>query len=52
MSTPQQCKECNEEFTLADGDIEFFKSKGLELPKRCKKCRDKRRRDREQESRH
>lgn len=34
------CKQCGKEFELADSEIEFYKKKGLELPKRCKVCRD------------
>ena len=35
------CKECGKEFELAPGEIKFYKSKNLALPKRCKDCRDK-----------
>ncbi|SFU90688.1 Probable zinc-ribbon domain-containing protein [Clostridium sp. DSM 8431] len=35
------CKECKKEFTLSDSEIKFYKDKNLELPKRCKECRDK-----------
>lgn len=35
------CKDCGKEFELKDSEISFYKSKGLELPKRCKACRDK-----------
>lgn len=35
------CKECGREFELAPGEIKFYKSKNLALPKRCKDCRDK-----------
>ena len=35
------CKQCGKEFVLTDGEIEFYKSKGLNLPKRCKDCRKK-----------
>ena len=34
------CKDCGKEFTLTEGEIEFYKSKGLNLPKRCKECRE------------
>lgn len=33
------CKQCGKEFELTEGEISFFKSKNLELPKRCKDCR-------------
>lgn len=35
------CKNCGKEFEIASGEIQFYKSKNLELPKRCKECRDK-----------
>jgi len=34
------CKECGKEFELTDGEIHFYKEKGLDLPKRCKECRE------------
>ena len=34
-----QCKQCGKKFNLTEGEIEFYKSKGLSLPKRCKECR-------------
>ena len=34
------CKQCGKEFELSDSEIGFYKSKGLELPKRCQACRD------------
>lgn len=34
------CKDCGTEFELSDAEIGFYNSKGLELPKRCKSCRD------------
>ena len=37
------CVTCSREFTLTDSEISFYKSKGLELPLRCKACRDARR---------
>ena len=35
------CKQCGKEFDLPESEISFYKSKGLELPKRCKSCREK-----------
>lgn len=35
------CKDCGKEFELSSGEIEFYNSKNLTLPKRCKECRDK-----------
>ena len=34
------CKQCGKEFELTDSEIEYFKSKNLSVPKRCKACRD------------
>ena len=34
------CQDCGEEFTITRGEYEFYTSKGLELPKRCPKCRE------------
>lgn len=38
----KKCRDCGREFTLTDGEIDFYRSKGFELPNRCKACRDKR----------
>lgn len=38
----KKCSDCGNEFTLTDGEIKFYRSKGLHLPNRCKSCRDKR----------
>lgn len=35
------CKQCGKEFELPESEVNFYKSKGLELPKRCKSCREK-----------
>jgi len=37
--TTRTCSACDEEFTITIGEYEFFKKKGLDLPKRCKSCR-------------
>ena len=37
----KKCRQCGKEFTLTDGEIDFFKSKGLEIPNRCAECRKK-----------
>ena len=34
------CKQCGKEFELSNSEMEFYKSKNLELPKRCKECRE------------
>ena len=33
------CKQCGKEFEITEREAEFFLSKGMELPKRCKECR-------------
>ena len=37
----KECKQCGEEFTLTDSEINFYNEKGLNLPKRCNECRKK-----------
>lgn len=36
----RKCVQCGEVFTLTDSEVEFYKSKNLDLPKRCRNCRD------------
>lgn len=36
------CKDCGSKFTMSHSEVEFFKNKELHLPKRCPKCRAKR----------
>ena len=36
-----RCVQCGREFELSQNEIDFYYSKGLDLPKRCKSCRDK-----------
>ncbi len=38
------CKDCGRTFELSPGEIQFYKEKNLSLPKRCKECRDKKKR--------
>ncbi len=37
----KKCVQCDNEFTLSDGEVDFYIGKGLNLPKRCKQCRNK-----------
>lgn len=37
------CSQCGKEFELSEGEISFFKNKGLSLPNRCKSCREQNR---------
>lgn len=36
------CLDCGEPFVWSSGERQFFWSKGLAKPKRCPKCREKR----------
>ena len=38
-----KCVDCGGNFTLADGEIEFYKARGWSWPKRCPFCRKRRR---------
>lgn len=40
MSLNRICKQCGKRFTLSDSEIAFYNSKNLDLPKRCKECRE------------
>lgn len=40
------CRDCGATFTFTEGEQEFFASKGLQAPGRCKDCRTKRKSDR------
>lgn len=44
------CKGCGEDFTFSDGEQKFFKSKGFSSPIRCAPCRQKRKREKEQQA--
>ena len=35
------CTDCKQDFTLSAGEQDFFNTKGLQEPKRCKLCRKK-----------
>ena len=37
------CKECGEEFSLTTDHIEWFETRGINVPKRCPPCRERRR---------
>lgn len=36
----QTCVDCGQVFTITNSEYEFYNSKGLNLPKRCKSCRE------------
>lgn len=37
----KKCVQCNKEFDISKGEEKFYRDKNLELPKRCKECREK-----------
>ena len=39
MPEIRNCKDCGESFEISEGERDFFLSKRLQLPKRCKSCR-------------
>lgn len=36
------CRDCGATFTFTDGEQEFYNSRNLSAPQRCKQCRDAR----------
>lgn len=36
------CSHCKAQFTITNKEKQFYLSKGLHLPKKCKKCRQER----------
>lgn len=40
----QICKQCGKTFTLTEAEMDFYRRKNLNLPKRCQACREKNRR--------
>jgi len=43
-----QCRDCGAGFTFTEGEQQFYASKNLSAPQRCKTCRDTRRSERRQ----
>jgi hypothetical protein len=41
-----ECKDCGDMFELTAAERQFFTSRGLSLPKRCKPCRAYKRQER------
>ncbi len=37
------CQDCGQEFAFSAGEQKFYEEKGFDPPKRCQKCRKKRR---------
>lgn len=40
--TQLTCRDCGKEFTFTEGEQQFFQSRGLLNPQRCKDCRNAR----------
>ena len=40
------CRECGANFTFSDGEQEFYASRNLSAPQRCKDCRNARKQER------
>ena len=38
------CVDCRAKFGIAEGEVNFFKARGFDLPRRCKPCRERRKR--------
>lgn len=36
------CRDCGQNFTFTEGEQEFYNSRNLSAPQRCKSCRDAR----------
>lgn len=36
-----KCQQCGREFVVMEDELQFYKQKGLTLPRRCKECRSK-----------
>lgn len=43
MDLQKFCKECRESFLITDGEQQFFIDRGMQIPARCKQCRQARR---------
>ena len=41
------CADCQRMFTVTEGELEFYQSRGMSEPKRCKECRQARKAQRE-----
>ena len=46
------CIDCGQEFSFSEKDQQFYNERGFQEPKRCKECRDKRKRQRQDRHRY
>lgn len=37
-----QCVDCRAKFVISAGEVDFMKTRGFDLPRRCKPCRERR----------
>lgn len=37
------CKDCNQTFVFSEGEQKYYQDRGLAIPKRCARCRLRRR---------
>lgn len=47
--TTVKCKECGTEFEISESEQAFYTKKSLQLPKRCKPCRELRKKEAQSE---
>lgn len=45
----QKCKDCGAEFEISPGEQRFYAEREWDLPKRCKDCREKRKKEKSNE---
>ena len=45
--TTYKCKDCQSDFVFTEGEQSYYRDRGLAIPKRCGKCRLKRRQGRQ-----
>jgi len=41
------CKDCKQSFVFSEGEQDYYRDRGLAIPKRCAKCRLSRRQGRQ-----
>jgi len=46
VSVAITCKDCQQQFTIDQGQIHWYSNMGFPLPKRCPECRKKRKEQR------
>lgn len=52
MDKEVECVECHEIFTITESEERFYTDKGLYLPKRCAKCRARRKEEKANQDRN